>query len=60
MRTKDDVRSAAVLTLRSPHLYSKKGAKEIAAWLRKQAKYIEGEERKALGPRYTARYLYVA
>lgn len=53
-------RSAAVLTIKNAPAMTQKGAKEIAAWLRRQADMLEKPvERKALADRFRARYLYV-
>ena len=52
-------KSAAVLTLHDAENYSEQGVKEIAAWLRRQAKYVTQKEfRDNVAKRYTARYLY--
>ena len=51
--------SAAVLTIKRAADMTPKGAREIAAWLRRQADMLERpEERKQLADRYRARYLY--
>jgi len=52
-------KSAAVLTLHNAKDYSDSGAKDIAAWLRRQAKFVlQPEFRNNVASRYTARYLY--
>lgn len=50
-------KSAAVLTVFDAPKMTKRGRKQIAAWLRKQAEFMEqyGPE---LADRFTARYLY--
>lgn len=50
-------KSAAILTVKDAPIMTKRGRKQIAAWLRRQAKFLESH-----GPefasRFTARYLY--
>jgi hypothetical protein len=54
MSTKE--KSAAILTIKDAPQMSAKGRKQIAAWLRRQAQFLEGH-----GPefanRFTARYM---
>lgn len=49
--------AAAVLTVRDAQKMTKKGRKDIAAWLRRQAAFLEqhGQE---YAKRFTARYHY--
>lgn len=50
--------SAAVLTLRDAARYSKRGARDIAAWLRRLADSVECEaERKQLAGTFRARFV---
>jgi hypothetical protein len=53
MKTK----SAAIVTIKDAPKMSKRGRKAIAAWLRRQAVFLEQYGTK-LSPRFTARYLY--
>lgn len=50
-------KSAAIVTIKDASRMNKRGRKAIAAWLRRQATFLE-----AYGPqlstRFTARYLY--
>jgi len=46
-----------LLTLRAPTKYSAKGRRDIAAWLRMHAKYLE-QHGTNYSKRFTARYLY--
>ena len=58
-RTKE--RSAAVLTLRDAASYSRRGARDIAAWLRRLADTVEAEaERRQLAGTFRARYVCAA
>lgn len=53
MKTK----SAAILTLKDAPLMNKRGRKNIAAWLRRQAGFLE-KHADQLSNRFTARYIY--
>lgn len=50
-------KSAAVLTLKDAPSMTKKGRKDIALWLRRQAGFLEKHADK-LSHRFTARYIY--
>ena len=54
MKTK----SAAIVTLNQPGLMTKRGRKQIAAWLRKQAECFEKHGDQYSKTRFHARYLY--
>lgn len=54
MKTK----SAATLTLNKPGEMSKRGRKQIADWLRRQARDLEKLGDQYSSKRLTARYLY--
>ena len=49
--------SAAILTVKRAHEMTKRGRKQIAAWLRRQADFLEKDGDK-FASRFTARYLY--
>jgi hypothetical protein len=51
--------SAVILTIKDAPDMTAKGRRQIAAWLRRQAGFLE-KHAKELAPRYTARYLYPA
>jgi len=51
-------KSAAILTLKEPGRMSKRGRKDIADWLRRQAAYFLRHGDKYSETRFTARYLY--
>lgn len=53
MKTK----SAAIITIRDAAKMSKKGKRDIVAWMRRQAEFLE-KHNDELSSRYTARYLY--
>lgn len=46
-----------ILTLKSPNKYSAKGRRDIAAWLRRHAKFLE-QHGNQFSKRFTGRYLY--
>lgn len=50
-------KSAAIVTIRKANTMTKRGRKAVAAWLRRQAMFLErrGPE---FSDRFTARYLY--
>lgn len=48
---------AAILTVFDAPVMTKRGRKRIAAWLRKQAEFLEHEGH-VYAKRFTARYLY--
>jgi len=50
-------KSAAIVTVKKANVMTKRGRKQIAAWLRQQAHFVEkhGAE---FSDRFTARYLY--
>ena len=50
-------KSAAILTVKDGHKMTRKGRKDIAAWLRRQASFLERHGDQFSG-RFTARYLY--
>lgn len=50
-------KSAAVLTIKDAGSMTDQGRKEVAAWLRKQAKLLV-EHGSELSDRFRARYLY--
>ena len=50
-------KSAAIVTIFKASDMTKRGRKQIADWLRKQAKTLE-QNADQLANRYTARYLY--
>ena len=50
-------KSAAILTIKDADKMSKRGRKEVAAWLRRHAKYLE-QHGQAYSSRFTGRYLY--
>jgi phage antirepressor YoqD-like protein len=53
-------KSAAVLTIKDAAAMTKRGAGDIAKWLRRQADMIEkSDERAVLADRYRARYIYL-
>jgi len=52
------VTSAAILTLKKPGMMSKRGRKDIADWLRKQAAFFLRHGDEYSKTRFTARYLY--
>lgn len=52
-------KSAAVLTIKDAALMTKRGAADIAKWLRRQADMMDdAEARGTLADRYRARYIY--
>lgn len=57
MKTKSDIKSAAILTVKDAPKMSATGKKAIANWLRRQATMLE-REGKHYSARFTARYLY--
>lgn len=50
-------KAAAIVTIFHASDMTSKGKREVAAWLRRQAKLLE-QHAKELAGRYTARYLY--
>jgi hypothetical protein len=50
-------KSAAIVTIHDASGMTAKGRRQIAAWLRRQADFVE-KDGKALASRFTARYLY--
>lgn len=48
--------SAAIVTIRQANTMTKKGRTAIAAWLRRQAQFLE-EDGDQFASRFTARYL---
>ena len=50
-------KSAAILTIKDAPAMTRKGRKDIASWLRRQAQFLEqhGQE---FSHRFTGRYLY--
>ena len=50
-------KSAAIVTVHHAHNMTKKGRKDIAKWLRRQADFLEQDGDK-YAARFTARYLY--
>lgn len=55
--TKKSEKSAAIITIKDAPEMTKRGRHEVAAWMRKQADFLEFEG-KAFSKRFTARYLY--
>lgn len=51
------VKSAAILTLKDAPKMTKRGRKEIASWLRRQARFLESHGTQLAG-RFIARYRY--
>jgi hypothetical protein len=51
-------KSAAVLTIKRAPAMTKKGRKDIAAWLRRQANMLLRHGDQYSETRFTARYLY--
>lgn len=56
MKTRKN-KSAAIVTIHDAPRMHRKGRKSIAAWLRRQAAFLENNADQ-LASRYTARYLY--
>lgn len=54
MKTK----SAAIVTIKAPGKMSKKGRKQIADWLRRQAANLSKHGNEYTDGMFTARYLY--
>jgi len=52
------MKSAAVITIKKPGAMTKRGRKSIAAWLRRQARYLDRGTNYTTGT-FTARYLYL-
>lgn len=50
-------KSAAILTLKEAPKMTKRGREDIAAWLRRQASFLE-KHADQLSDRFVARYLY--
>ncbi len=53
-----NVKSAAVVTIKKPGAMTKRGRKSIAAWLRRQARYLERSLNYTDTGNFTARYIY--
>lgn len=51
--------TAAIVTVRDVSSMTKRGRKDIATWLRRQADLVESEESKSLASRYSARFSFV-
>lgn len=51
------MKSAAIITIKDAANMSPKGRKAIAAWMRRQAEFLE-KHAKELSPTFRARYLY--
>lgn len=54
---KSKIQSAAILTVRDAPGMTKRGRKQIAAWMRRQAAFFE-KHGDNYSKRFTARYLY--
>jgi hypothetical protein len=50
-------KSAAIITVKDAPEMTKRGRRQVASWMRKQADFLEFEG-KAFSKRFTARYLY--
>lgn len=50
-------RSAAVLTIKDADKMTPKGRKEVAAWIRQRADFLE-KHGANLGPRFRTRYVF--
>jgi hypothetical protein len=50
-------KSAAIVTIKDAPKMTKRGRKNIAAWLRRQAAFLEQHGNEFAG-RFTARYIY--
>lgn len=50
-------KSAAIITIHDAPNMTAKGRRQIAAWMRRQADFLEGHG-KLLAKRFTARYRY--
>lgn len=50
-------KSAAIITVKDAPGMTRKGRQQIAAWMRKQADFVESEGH-SLAKRFTARYIY--
>jgi hypothetical protein len=50
-------KSAAIVTIKDAPKMSRKGRKDIASWLRRQATFLEKHADQFAG-RFTARYIY--
>jgi hypothetical protein len=57
MSKKPVEKSAAIITIKDAPEMTKRGRRQIAEWMRKQADFLEFEG-KAFSKRFTARYLY--
>lgn len=51
-------KTAAIVTIKEPGRMSRRGRKQIAAWLRRQAASLEKEGANYGPSRFTARYRY--
>jgi hypothetical protein len=51
-------KSAAIITLKAPGKMSKKGRKDIAAWLRRHALMLVKDGDKYTDGRFTGRYIH--
>lgn len=50
-------RSAAIITIRHASQMTKRGKKQVADWMRKQAEFLE-QDGNQFAARFTARYMY--
>jgi hypothetical protein len=57
VKKKTAEKSAAIITIKDAPEMTKRGRRQVASWMRKQADFLEFEG-KALSNRFTARYLY--
>jgi len=57
MPTERKEKSAAIITIHDAPNMTRRGRKHIAAWLRRQAEFLEQDGDK-FSKRFTARYLY--
>jgi hypothetical protein len=57
-RNSDKINSAAIVTLKSPGKFTKRGARKIADWLRRQADDLEALHSKYTTGRFTARWIW--
>jgi hypothetical protein len=55
--SRNNEKSAAIVTIRRAADMTTKGRRQVVAWLRKQADFLE-QYSKELSPRFCARYLY--
>ncbi len=57
MTAKRKDEAAAIVTIRRPSEMTARGRKDIAAWLRRQARFLETHAHQ-MADRFTARYMY--